>query len=97
MNRRSLFGVIALSPIMAVEAFAKEKPTGEPLEDSVKMTLMGVKKKDGTMMYLGNGSSMTLGNFPQYDPNKQVSLAVGEDGNLWLKSKDGEWKRIATE
>jgi len=97
MNRRSLFGVIALSLLMAIEAFAKEKPTGEPLEDSVKMTLMGTKKKDGTMMYLGNGSSMTLGNFPQYDPNKQVSLAVGEDGNLWLKSKDGEWKRVVTE
>jgi hypothetical protein len=97
MNRRSLFGVIALSPIMAVEAFAKEKPTGEPLEDSVKMTLMGAKKKDGTMMYLGNGSSMMLGNFPQYDPDKQVSMAVGDDGNLWLKRTDGEWRKVVTE
>lgn len=97
MNRRSLFGMFALSPLMAVEAFAKEKPTGEPLEDSVKMTLMGAKKKDGTMMYLGNGSSMMLGNFPQYDPDKQVSMSVGEDGNLWLKSKDGDWKRVVVE
>jgi hypothetical protein len=89
--------MFALSPLMAVEAFAKEKPTGEPLADSVKMTLMGAKKKDGTMMYLGNSSSMMIGNFPQYDPNKQVSMSVGEDGNLWLKSKDGDWKRVVVE
>jgi len=34
---------------------------------------------------------------PQYDPDKQVSMAVGDDGNLWVKSKDGQWKRVVTE
>jgi len=34
---------------------------------------------------------------PQNDPNKQVSMAVGDDGNLWLKPKDGQWRKVVTE
>jgi hypothetical protein len=26
-----------------------------------------------------------------------VSMSVGRDGNLWVKSKDGDWKRVVTE
>jgi len=96
MNRRSLFGAIALSPLMAVAAFAKEEVTGTPLNNSVNLTLHGAKKPDGEMMRLSNGPIM-FNTMPQYDPDKQVSMAVGEDGNLWLKRKDGNWKRIITE
>ena len=32
-----------------------------------------------------------------YEEYKQVSMAVGRDGNLWLKSEDGIWKRVVTE
>ena len=90
MNRRSLFGALALSPLMAVEAFTKEKPTGKPLSNAVNMTLLGAK-----MMRLSEGSFYL--NVPQTDPNKEVSMAVGDDGNLWLKRKDGNWKRVVTE
>jgi hypothetical protein len=96
MNRRSLFGALALSPLMAVAAFAKEEVSGEPLNNSVNLTLHGVKKPDGEMMRLSNGPIM-FNTLPQYDPEKQVSLAVGDDGNLWLKRKNGEWKRVVTE
>jgi hypothetical protein len=96
MNRRSLFGAIALSPLMAISAFAKEEVTGQPLSESVNLTLHGSKKPDGEMMRLSNGPYI-LHNMPQTDPDKQVSMAVGDDGNLWLKRKDGKWKRVVTE
>ena len=48
-------------------------------------------------MYLSNGD-FTLSVFnTKIDPTKAVSIAVGDDGNLWLKRKDGEWKRVVTE
>ena len=111
MNIRSLFGVIALSPIMAVEAFAKEKPAGEPIPEATQIIIQGTKKKevkpsDQVLVSDGDGGvrwqhRSTLescwATLPQSDPTKQVSMAVGDDGNLWLKRKDGEWKRIVTE
>ena len=33
----------------------------------------------------------------QYDEYKRVSMAVGRDGNLWMKTESGNWKRIVTE
>jgi len=99
MNRRSLFGAIALSPLMAVSAFAKEeKLEGAPPENSSNLTLMGTsteKRKD--LMYLSNGSVESIFTGFQADPSKAVSMAVGDDGNLWLKRKDGDWKRVVTE
>lgn len=29
--------------------------------------------------------------------NKYLHMSVGRDGNLWLKSADGDWKRVVTE
>jgi hypothetical protein len=97
IGRRSLFGAIALSPLMAVAAFAKEEVTGAPLSNSVNLTLHGVKKPDGEMMRLSDSSPIVFNVMPQYDLDKTVSLAVGDDGNLWLKRKDGQWKRVVTE
>jgi hypothetical protein len=31
------------------------------------------------------------------DPAKAVSMAVGDDGDLWLKPKDGQWRKVVTE
>ena len=33
----------------------------------------------------------------QYEEYKRVSMAVGRDGNLWMKTEGGNWKRIVTE
>lgn len=108
MNRRSLFGLIALSPIMAVDAFAKEEVTGEPIPEATQIIISGTKKKEvkassPVLMSDGNGGAYwgnptpTSFSMSMHDPNKQVSMAVGDDGNLWLKRKDGKWKRIVTE
>jgi hypothetical protein len=81
---------------MVATSFAKEEVTGQPLSESVNLTLLAAKKPDGEMMRLSNGPLVSF-NMPQTDPDKAVSMAVGDDGNLWLKRKDGQWKRVATE
>lgn len=98
MNRRTLFGTIALSPLMAVTAFAKEDTQNEaPDSASPNLTIQGVLKKDREIMRVGTNSFSIDASFPQYDPNVAVSMSVGKDGKLWLKSAGGEWKRVVTE
>jgi len=100
MNRRGLFAAFALAPIMAVEAFAKEKPEGEPHSLQNSITLSGLqlcKRYYEKSSSSSNGKFLTTGSWIENNPNKQVTMAVGEDGNLWLKSKGGEWKRVVTE
>ena len=29
--------------------------------------------------------------------NRNVHMSVGRDGNLWLKTETGDWKRVVTE
>ena len=98
MNRRGLFAAFALSPFIAVNAIAKEKPEGEPHSSQTSLMLSGTKKQTKPAVSSASGSFLTLdGGWGTTDPSKQVSMAVGEDGNLWLRSKGGEWKRVVTE
>ena len=93
MNRRGLFGAFALSPFIAINAIAKERPTGEPDSEQTRLVINGTKKSDP--------SAERRGSFfvphHEYDPNKQVTMSVGEDGHLWIKTSHGQWKRIVTE
>ena len=97
MNRRGLFAAFALSPFIAVNAIAKEKPEGEPHDQQTSLMLSATKKETRKIANGNSGNFLTLDNWPVTDPNKMVSMAVGEDGNLWLKSYGGEWKRVVTE
>lgn len=108
MNRRGLFAFFALTPVMAVEAIAKPpeppkpKIEGAPFDGQFALTLTANKKATESKPTSGSHLvSNGLGNYSfeinQPDPTKAVKMAVGEDGNLWLKSKDGEWKRVVTE
>ena len=103
MNRRNFFAFLPLAPFVAassIEAQAKPDISKDaPSNYYAALTLQGKKKSDGTIMHLSADGSTGLGfiNMDQPDPNKQVSMAVGEDGNLWLKRKDSEWKRVVTE
>lgn len=95
MNRRGLFGVFALSPFIAINAIAKERPTGEPNPEQTRLVIQGTKKPDpsakqGDWYFSGRG-------WAERDPSKQVSMSVGEDGHLWIKTSDGQWKRVVTE
>ena len=94
MNRRGLFAAFALSPVMAVEAFAKEQPSGQPDSNQIKIIIQGTKKPEKQGQ---SGSVLTLGGWSNPDPSKQVSMSVGEDGHLWIKTSDGPWKRVVTE
>jgi len=97
MNRRGLFAAFALSPFIAVNAIAKEKPEGEPHAQQTSLTLSATKKETRKFSNGNSGNFLTLDGWATTDPTKMVSMAVGEDGNLWLKSKGGEWKRVVTE
>lgn len=96
MNRRGLFAAFALSPFIAVNAIAKPKPEGEPHSAQTSLVLMGITKPT-TRVARSSGVYLTMDGLSNTDPDKQVSMAVGEDGNLWLRSKGGEWKRVVTE
>lgn len=105
MNRRNFFAFLPLSPlVLAGAAEAAAKPDiieGAPAGSTPQLTLMGpepVKKTslsglslNNDLMYLSNGPLSTNKDRPA------VSMGVGEDGHLWLKTKDGQWKRVVTE
>jgi hypothetical protein len=97
MNRRGLFAAFALSPFIAVNAIAKPKPEGEPHDQQTSLMLSATKKETRKIANGNSGNFLTLDGWATTDPNKMVSMAVGEDGNLWLKSYGGEWKRVVTE
>jgi hypothetical protein len=97
MNRRGLFAAFALSPFIAVNTIAKEKPEGEPHSSQTSLTLSATKKETRKIANGNSGNFLTVNGWDNTDPSKMVSMAVGEDGNLWLKSYGGEWKRVVTE
>ena len=96
MNRRGLFAAFALSPFIAVNAIAKPKPEGEPHSYQNSIVLTGIKKPT-TRASRSSGVYLSMDGLSNTDPDKAVRMAVGEDGNLWLKSYGGEWKRVVTE
>ena len=102
MNRRGLFAFFALTPVMAVEAIAKSpepskpKIEGAPFDGQTVLTLTAQDKpKPLENKAIIKGQPITI--MKQTLDTKSVSMAVGEDGDLWLRSKDGEWKRVMTE
>jgi len=93
MNRRSFFKFLPIAPfVLAAEGARACIADGAPIPTATQIVLSGNKKPDPVKTNT-LGFSMPNGN----DPNKQVSIAVGDDGYLWLKSKNGEWKRVVTE
>jgi hypothetical protein len=97
MNRRSFFAFLPVAPIALVAEGARAAAASQaPPAHAVNMTLIGAAPKNkNELMYLSNGPAAIA--FPQSDPTKQVAMAVGEDGELWLKGKDKQWKRVVTE
>jgi hypothetical protein len=97
MNRRDLFGFLPLAPVLVAAAVISESQAEEKPADNNANTLrlMGMKKNKEP--YYNDKAIMYLGNNYVPDDTTHVTMAVGRDGNLWLKSADGDWKRVVTE
>ena len=93
MNRRSFFKFLPVAPVVLVAEGARAANADQaPNEKGVSLQLSAhkpFKPKPGQVP----GWLMQ----PEMDWSKQVSMAVGNDGRLWLKSKDDIWKRVVTE
>ena len=84
-----------------------EKPTAEelaeiekqveekPEDGSNQLRLMGMKKNPITNR--NNDSVLYIGQNLVPDDTAHVTMSVGRDGNLWLKTATGDWKRVVTE
>ena len=98
MNRRKFFSFLPLAPVLVAaavvsESQAEDKPADE---NANTLRLMGMKKSTKEPYYNHN-AIMYLGKPYEVDDTTHVTMAVGQDGNLWLKSVDGDWKRVVTE
>ncbi len=96
MNRRKLFSFLPLAPVLVGAAVVKESQGEEkPADDNANtLRLMGMKKNPKSY---DTNTIMVLGGQYQVDDRSHVTMAVGQDGNLWLKSATGDWKRVVTE
>jgi hypothetical protein len=95
MNRRSFFKFLPIAPVALVAEGARAASLIDaPHEGEYSIAITGsLKNKCQTTLGIGSISY----NYPITDPNKMVSMSVGQDGNLWLKSKNGEWKKVMTD
>ena len=98
MERRRFLNLFSLGVVGAAAPTAvyanKTRITSDPKKDgpicAETLNLQsGTKKKN-----VKNDVSFFGDNYEEY---KQVSMAVGQDGDLWLKKENGDWKRIVTE
>ena len=98
MNRRKFFAFLPVAPLALVAEGARAVTAdGAPIQESLKIVLSGAKKIEPyKVVSKGLSWNVTFAGAND-DPNKQVSMAVGDDGNLWLKRTDGEWKKVVTE
>lgn len=94
MNRRKFFALLPAAPVAIATWPAESKAEGAPHENSVMLTLNGTMKPSGECMHLHNKIGFIT---PQTDPDKKVSMAVGDDGSLWIKNTNQEWKRVVTQ
>jgi hypothetical protein len=91
MNRRSFFKFLPIAPVaLAAEGAQACNADYAPPKGQVHITLQGSKPSNRSPTSLGFGIN-------EPDLTRQVSMGVGEDGNLWLKTAKGEWKRVVTE
>jgi len=93
MNRRSFFKFLPVAPVILVAEGARAVTADQaPNESPVSLQLTARKP-----MQPKPGQVPGWFMQPEMDLSKHVSMAVGNDGRLWLKSKDDVWKRVVTE
>lgn len=98
MNRRKFFALLPAAPIAVATwpSESKAAPEESPRSGEYSLVLSGTEAPDPTELKKHNGSGVYQFITGPKEVS-QVSMSVGRDGNLWLKGKDGEWKRVVTE
>jgi hypothetical protein len=105
MNRRKFFAFLPVAPLALVAEGARAVTAdGAPIPEATKIVLQGNKKVEHKPSILASihntsGNQLTLGSWSMgtADTSKNLSMAVGDDGDLWLKRTDGEWRKVVTE
>jgi hypothetical protein len=98
MNRRGFMSIMTLGAVGAPAMAMGVTPSSdsgrdgpicaETLQLQSGTKVREVKKSQfGDMAFYGT----------KYEEHKEVALAVGRDGNLWIRSEDSIWKRVVTE
>jgi hypothetical protein len=90
MNRRSFFKFLPVAPVVLITegaraATADQAPPNNPISH---LQLNLYHKPVHQPGWFTN---------PVPDMNRAVSMSVGEDGKLWVRSKNEEWRRVVTE
>lgn len=93
MNRRALWGFLAVSPVaVAGAALAAADGNAAPREDDSGLTIIPTKPRKpvpaGALIICNGGDA---------DLDRELKLKIGEDGHLWIKrARQPRWERIVT-
>lgn len=94
MNRRGFLSVITMGAVAAPAAAMGIKELSDPSDGPISAEHLSIRSGVKEKKTSNEGSLFAEDRYEEY---KQVGMAVGKDGNLWLKKEDGQWKRIMTE
>jgi len=90
MNRRGFLSVMTLGAVAAPAAAMGVKGSSDPSDAPISVEHLSIRS--GTKE--SNKNALFQERYEQY---KTVSMAVGKDGNLWIKTESGQWRRVVTE
>jgi hypothetical protein len=88
MNRRSFFKFLPVAPVVLITEGARAVTADQAPENPYNTLALAANKKS---------VSESGGPVSEAVWSKSVSIAVGEDGKLWVRSKNEEWRRVVTE
>ena len=91
MNRRGFLSVMTMGAVTAPAVAMGIKESSDPSDAPISEEHLSIRS--GTKESNNNSSFFN----ERYTEFKTVSMAVGRDGNLWLKTENNEWKRVVTE
>ena len=91
MNRRGFLSVITMGAVATPVAAMGIKEASDPSDAPISVEHLSIRS--GTKESNNNSSFFN----ERYTEHKTVNMAVGKDGNLWIKTESGQWKRVVTE
>lgn len=98
MNRRGFMSVMTLGAVSAPAMAMGVTPSSDSDKDG-PICAETLQLRNGTKVQKVRISQPGDISFfgDDYEEHKQVAMAVGRDGNLWIRSEDNIWKRVVTE